>query len=68
LSICFLAALPMTMPATSMTRLEMISVDAQASRASLRLLLSLMAAGGLAVAVLMVPPAPVCHTPLVIPG
>jgi len=64
----FLAALPMTMPTTSMTTLEMISEDTQASRASLRLLSSLMAAGGLAVAVLMVPPAPPAKTPPVIPA
>jgi len=49
----FLAALPMAMPTTSMTRLEMTSEDVQANRTSFRLLLSLMAAGRLAVAVLM---------------
>ena len=64
----FLAALPMTMPATSMARLEMIKMDAPASLASVRLLLSLMAAGRLAVALLMVPPASPADTPPVIPG
>jgi hypothetical protein len=58
----------MTMPATSMARLEMIKMDAPASLVSVRLLLSLMAAGRPAVALLMVPPAPPADTPLVIPG
>jgi hypothetical protein len=58
----------MTMPATSMARLEMIKMDAPPSLASVRLLLSLMAAGCLAVALVMVPPAPPADTPPVIPG
>jgi hypothetical protein len=58
----------MTMPATSMARLEMIKMDAPATLAIVRLLSSLMAAGCLAVALLMVPPAPPADTPPVIPG
>src|SRR6516165_8020340 len=62
LAIRFLAVLPMTMPTTSVTRLEMIREDAQAIRPSLRLVSSLMVTGAPAVAVLMVPPAPPVDT------
>src|ERR1700745_3292384 len=53
LSMRFLAALPMRMPTTSMATPAMITVDIPASRANVRLLVSLMAVAGPAVAVLI---------------
>ncbi len=63
-----LAALPMMKPTTSMTRLQMITEDAQANITIFRLLLSLMAAGRLAVAVLMGASLPRCQFRAVIRG
>ena len=63
-----LAALPIMKPTTSMTRLQMITEDAQASPTIVRLLLSLMATGRLAVSVLMGASCPACQYPEVIRG
>ena len=60
LVIRLLAALPMMMPTTSMTRLQMMTEDAQASLTIFRLLLSLMVAGRLVVAILMSASRPAC--------
>jgi hypothetical protein len=68
LVIRLLAALPMMKPATSMTRPQMITEDAHASRTIFRLLLSLMAAGRLVVTVLMGASRPACQLPVVIRG
>jgi hypothetical protein len=65
----FLAALPMMNPTNSMTRLQMITDDAQASPMIFRLLPSLMVAGRLAVTVVIGASCPACPFPgLVIRG
>jgi len=68
LVIRLLAALPMMKPITSMTRPQMITEDAQASCMIVRLLFSLMAAGRLAVTVVMGASCPACPFPGFIRG
>jgi hypothetical protein len=58
----------MMKPTNSMARPEMITDDAQASRTIFRLLLSLMAAGRLAVTVVMGASLPACPFPGFIRG